>query len=327
MIKRGTKGIFFITTILIMIILPILIRDPYHVDIMIMISFYGILALTWRAIMRIGQLSFGHAAFIGIGAYASALMVMKLGMSFWLALPLSGVASAAISLLIGVPTLRLKGMFFAITTWAFNEVMRSVYLIFKTPFGGANGLYAIPSPSHVYFPGLPPVSFDNKGGYCYLAFFLLLVTVLVLRRIENSRIGLVLNAIRLDDSLAESIGVNLMSHKCFTFAIGSFFAGVAGSFYAHYISYISPYSFDLTLSVNAIVFCMVGGLSSINGPLIGVSVLTVLSSLLNAAGFYKMIIFSIFLVSAILVLPDGMISLPRRVTIFIDEIRNTGQRN
>lgn len=324
MSRLNVKTVSFFTLIIMMIVLPILIKDPYYVDIMIMVAFNSILALTWRTIMRIGQLSFGHAAFIGIGAYTSALIVMKLGLSFWLALPLSGLVSAAISLPIGFTTLRLKGMFFAITTWAFNEIMRSAYLILKNPFGGANGLYGIPSPNHIYFPGLLLVGFDNKEAYCYLAFFLVLVTILVLLRIEKSRIGMIFNAIRVDDNLAESVGINLMSHKCLAFAIACFFAGIAGCFYAHYISYISPYSFELSLSVDAIVFAMVGGLASITGSLIGAGVLTVLSNLLHAAGFFKMIIFSIFLVSVVLFLPDGMISLPQRMKILIARISKKG---
>ncbi len=312
------------TAVIIVLILPILIRDPYYLDIMIMVAFNSILALTWRTIMRIGQLSFGHAAFIGIGAYTSALIVMKLGVSFWLALPISGIVSAAISLPIGFTTLRLKGMFFAITTWAFNEIMRSAYLIFKNPFGGATGLYGIPAPYHIYFYGLPLFSFDNKVAYCYLAFFLVLATILVLLRIENSRMGMLFEAIRVDDNLAESIGINLMRYKCIAFAIACFFAGIAGSFYAHYISFVSPYSFELTLSVDAIVFSMVGGLTSIIGPLVGAGVLTILSNLLHAAGFFKMIIFSIFLVSVVLFLPDGMISLPQRMKVLIARINRKG---
>ena len=322
--RPNMKMVSLFAIIIIVLILPILIRDPYYLDIMIMVAFNSILALTWRTIMRIGQLSFGHAAFIGIGAYTSALIVMKLGVSFWLALPISGIVSAVISLLIAFTTLRLKGMFFAITTWAFSEIMRSAYLIFKNPFGGATGLYGIPAPYQVNFYGLPLFSFDNKGAYCYLAFFLVLVTIFVLLRIENSRMGMLFDAIRVDDNLAESIGINLMRYKCIAFAIACFFAGIAGSFYAHYISFISPYSFELPLSVDAIVFSMVGGLASIIGPLVGACVLTIVSSLLHAAGFFKMIIFSIFLVSVVLFLPDGMISLPQRIKVLVARISRKG---
>jgi len=322
--RRSVKMFLLCTVIIMVVILPMLIRDPYYLDIMIMVAFNSILALTWRTIMRIGQLSFGHAAFIGIGAYTSALIVMKLGVSFWLALPISGIVSAVISLLIGFTTLRLKGMFFAITTWAFNEIMRSAYLIFKNPFGGATGLYGIPAPYHIYFYGLPLFSFDNKQAYCYLAFLLLSATVLVLLRIENSRMGMLFDAIRVDDNLAESIGISLMRYKCVAFAIACFFAGIAGSFYAHYISFISPYSFELTLSVDAIVFSMVGGLASIMGPLIGAGVLTILSNLLHATGFFKMIIFSIFLVLVVLFLPDGIISVPQRTKMLLARISKKG---
>lgn len=319
-----TKRVSFFVLLIGLVLLPLLIKDPYHVDTMIMIALNCILALTWRTIMRMGQLSFGHAAFIGIGAYVSALLVMRWGLSFWVALPLSGVISAGVSLLIGLPTLRLKGMFFAITTWAFNEIMSSTYLIFRKPFGGATGLYGIPSPADIHLPGLPPITFDSKGAYCYLAFFLALVTALVLSRVENSRIGMKMDAIRVDDSLAESVGINLMRYKCLGFAIACFFAGVAGSFYAHYISFISPYSFDLALSTNAVVFAVVGGLGSILGPLLGASLLTVIPTFLHAAGFFKTIIFSAFLVVVVLFLPDGLLSLPRRLSGLTDRFHKNG---
>jgi branched-chain amino acid transport system permease protein len=313
MIKIGSKIILLIIFGIFVIVLPLIFDDPYYLDIMIMAAFHSMLALTWRTIMRIGQLSFGHAAFIGIGAYSSALLVMKLNISFWLALPLSGLITAAISFLVGMPTLRLVGMFFAITTWAFNEIMRSVYLIFKNPFNGSTGLYGIPSPNEIDLPFLTTIDFNGKTSFYYLAIILISVLILVLIRIEHSRIGMRFDAIRGDDSLAESLGINLMAYKCVAFAIASFFAGVAGSFYAHYIGFISPYSFELSMSVDAIVFAMVGGLASLIGPVLGATVLTVISSFLHAAGFFKMILFSVFLVLIILFLPDGMISFPNRI--------------
>jgi branched-chain amino acid transport system permease protein len=143
--------------------------------------------------------------------------------------------------------------------------------------------------------------------------------------VENSRIGMRLDAIRVDDALAESLGISLMGYKCLSFALACFFAGIAGSFYAHYISFISPYSFELILSVDAIVFAMVGGLGSIIGPLLGASVLTVLSNFLHAAGFFKMILFSVFLVLVVLFVPDGMISIPRRTGELVARISNKGR--
>jgi branched-chain amino acid transport system permease protein len=306
------KWFIFFCILIALFILPLLIRDPFYVDIMIMVTLNCMIALTWRVIMRLGQFSFGHAAFVGIGAYASALMVTKLGISFWISLPLSGLITAFISLMIGFPTLRLKGMFFAMTTWSFNEITRAIYIIFKKPFGGMTGLYGIPAPNSIHFPGLFEVRFDSKTEFCYLAFVLFLITFLVLYRIEKSRIGMKFDAIRVDDDLAESVGINLMKHKCLAFAIACFFAGVAGSFYAHYFSFISPNSFETALSVNAIVYGMVGGLGSIFGPLLGASILTVIPIFLHAAGFFKIIIYGVFLIAIILFLPEGLISLPER---------------
>jgi len=315
------KLIFPLAIIIIVLILPLVIRDPFYVDIMIMVAFNCMLALTWRVIMQLGQFSFGHAAFVGIGPYASALMVMKLGVNFWVSLPLSGVITAILSLMIGFPTLRLKGMFFAITTWSFNEITRAIYVIFKKPFGGSTGLYGVPAPDSFHFPGLFELRFDNKTEYCYLIFLLSLITYFVLHRIEKSRIGMNFNAIRVDDDLAESVGINLMRYKCFGFGVACFFAGLAGSFYAHYISFISPNSFEMTMSVNAIVYTMVGGMGSIMGPLLGAGILTIIPIFLHAAGVFKMIFYALFLLLIVLFLPEGLISIPARAQRIMNHIK------
>jgi len=307
------KSFFFLGLVIILLVLPLIIRDPFYVDIMIMGAFNCIIALTWRSIMQLGQFSFGHAAFVGIGGYASALMVMKLGLSFWVSLPVSGVITAILALMIGLPTLRLKGMFFSITTWSFNEITRAIYVIFKKPFGGSTGIYGIPAPDPINFLGLFEIRFATKTEFCYLIFILFLTTYIVLRRIEQSRIGMNFDAIRVDDDLAESVGINLMEYKCLGFAVACFFAGVAGSFYAHYISFISPNSFEMALSVNAIVYAMVGGIGSVLGPIVGASILTVIPIFLHSAGFFKMIFYALFLLLILLFLPEGLISIPVRV--------------
>ena len=315
------KVFLYFGTLAVLLTLPLIIRDPFYVDIMIMVFLNCIIALTWRLIMRFGQFSFGHAAFIGIGAYASALLVMKLGFSFWISLPISGVIAAFISLMIGFPTLRLKGMFFAITTWSFNEITRAIYIIFKKPFGGSSGIYGIPAPDEIHVTGLFDLPFDNKTEYCYLVLLLFIITFFVLYKMENSRIGMTFDSIRVDDDLAESVGINLMTYKCLGFALACFFAGMAGSFYAHYISFISPNSFEVALSVNAIVYAMVGGMGSILGPVLGASILTVIPIFLHAAGFFKMIIYALFLLAVVLFLPEGLISLPERVQMIRGKIK------
>ena len=130
------------------------------------------------------------------------------------------------------------------------------------------------------------------------------------------------DAIRVDDDLAESLGINLMHYKCLGFSMACFFAGVAGSFYAHYISFISPNSFEMTLSVNAIVYAMVGGMGSILGPILGAGILTAIPIFLHAAGFFKMILYALFLLLIVLFLPEGLISLPVRVQKIREKVKN-----
>ena len=163
---------------------------------------------------------------------------------------------------------------------------------------------------------------NNKTEYYYLVFLLFLITYFVLNRIEKSRIGMNFDAIRVDDDLAESVGIGLIYHKCLGFSVACFFAGVAGSFYAHYNSFISPNSFEMALSVNAIVYAMVGGMGSIWGPMLGASILTLIPTFLHSAGFFKMIFFALFLLVIVLFLPEGLISIPERTRRILQQMKN-----
>jgi len=316
------RFIVYLVILIGIFIVPTLVRDPYYLHILIMIGINCMFALSWRLIMRAGQLSFGHAAFIGIGAYACALAATRLGLPFWLALPLAGVAAAIIALPFGSAILRLRGMYFAICTWAFAEIMATVYLVAKEPFQGADGI-ALPTPA------IGSIAFVTRTPYYYLTFVLLLITVAVLYRMDRSRLGMRINAMREADILAESVGINLMRYKTLAFTIACFFAGMAGGLYAYYLSFIAPYTFGVHLSIDCLVYAMVGGLGNIYGPLIGATLLTFIPTLLHATGFFKTMIFGAILVIVVIFLPDGLISLPQKFSSMRARLRGkeVGEEN
>lgn len=289
-------------------IFPFFTQDPYVLNILITTGIWTVAAWGVRLIMATGQLTLGHAAYMAIGAYASALLVMKVGLSFWIAFPISGIISALVALLIGYPTLRIKGVYFSIITFAFAEIIRLIIIHWPNLLGGYGGLTNIPAP-HPFFT----IRFTSRLPYYYLILSLALVTYVVMVRIDRSRLGKIFSAIHESDTLAESIGINIMKYKIIAFCIGCFFAGLSGSFYAHYFNFTSPEFFTIWQSIYCLIFVLVGGASSVLGPLLGVFFLTLIPEILRVAKEYEPVIYALILILIMFLLPGGLISLPARV--------------
>jgi len=303
-----TRQLQLAALVLLLFLVPLFLTSNFYLHMFIMTAVNIIMATSLWLILRSGQLSIGHAAFMAIGAYTSALLTMRAGLPFPMAMPLAGIMAAVIAVLIGYPTLRLKGLFFALVTFAFAEIVRSIFNSFgKDLFGGPSGISAIPHPS---FFG---IELATRASYYYLVLPLMLLTILVVYRIDKSRIGMNLVAISQADSLAESLGINIMKYKIVAFVIGSFFAGVAGSFFAHYLRHISPESFTFWLSVYVLIYVVVGGLGSIMGPIIGACTLSLFSESFRTFGNYEPIVFGVALILVVMFLREGVVSLPGRL--------------
>lgn len=278
--------------VLLLFLLPLFVHSSFYLHMLIMTAVNVIMATSLWLILRSGQLSIGHAAFMAIGAYASTLLVMRADVAFWLALPLAGLIAAVVAVLVGYPSLRLKGLFFALVTFAFAEIVRVVFNSFgKGLFGGASGISGIPHPNMF---GIDIVS---RTSYYYLVLPLMLFTIVAIHRIDKSRIGMTLVAIGNADVLAESLGVNIMRYKVFAFVIGSFFAGVAGAFFASYLRHISPESFTFWLSVYVLIYVVVGGSGTIAGPIVGACTLSAFSEGFRSFGDYEPIVYGIALIA------------------------------
>jgi branched-chain amino acid transport system permease protein len=259
--------------------------------------------------MDTGQLSTAHAGFMAIGAYASTLLAMRLGLSFWLTLPLSGIIGGIVSILIGYPCLRLKGPYFFVITLAFGEILRMMFISWGKIFGGAVGISGIPFPNQIKIPGLTVEFSSHSIHYYYLMLLLLLPSLLIFYRLERSRFGLTCSAIREYDNLAESFGIDLMRYKMIAFFVACFLASIAGSFYAHYMTYISPGSFTINESLLFVIMVVIGGSESISGVIIGVILLTMISEFGRAAVRFQPVIYGASLVLILLFIPGGLWSL------------------
>ncbi len=316
--------ILYACLLILLFAIPSISREPYTLHILCLIGINIILASSINAILNVGELNLGQAAFMGIGAYSSTLLVTRLNLSFWCALPAAMMITAIISLPMGYVTLRLKGAYFLLFTFLFAELVRVLLSNFWIGlFGGIPGLTNIPRPSIDLF-GLLRVNFSSKAHFYYLILVLTLFTLLVMRRIEKSRVGLVFKALSQSSALAESIGISSMRFKILGCAIGCFFAGMAGSLYAHFVGVITPPDFSLHAVLAPIAYVVVGGIGSVLGPVVGTVFLMMLSHFfLRQFGLYELLIYGVIIVFIIRFMPEGLISLPRRLKMSLGKSYTT----
>lgn len=312
-IRPFTKYIMMFLLIVVVASVPLLVKDQYFLHMLILVGVYIILALSLNLIVGYtGQLSLGHAAFYGIGAYASALLAMELKFSFIPTLLFAGISAAFIGFVLGVPSLRLRGPYFAIATLGFGEITRYVFLNWVDFTGGPMGLRGIPHPI-IRIPGLLTLEISSKSQYYYLVLILIILTIYVSYRIANSGFGRSLIAIREDETLAGCIGIYTSKYKILAFALGTFFAGIAGCYYAHYICFISPDTFTLNESITILVLLLVGGKGTIGGPVLGAIIFTILSELLRPLKEFRLVIYSGILILSIMFMKEGLLGIAKEV--------------
>lgn len=291
------------------VLLPLVITDDYVLRILIMSGIFVMLTLSLNLVTGFtGQFCLGWAAFYGIGAYTSALLTMKAGLSFWLAMPLGGLMAALFGLLLGLPTMRLKEIYLAITTLGFGEIIRLIMLNWTDLTRGSMGLPGIPAPSIFSY------EISSNQAYYYFILALVLITVAAMRRLIDSRTGRALIAIREDELAAKSMGIDVTAYKMLAFAVGAFFAGLAGSFYAHYTSFIDPHTFSFTESIAILAMAVLGGLGSINGSILGAVILTVVPELLRGIAEYRLIVFGLIMMAVMLLRPQGIFGKARETS-------------
>lgn len=288
-----------------LLILPPLGGD-YYVYVFTLVCINIILAASLRPSLTCGQLNIGHSAFMSIGAYTSALLAKHFGLPFELSLLCGASLAAAVGLGVGYSTLRLRGVYFAMVTVAFVEVIRLTAQIWVPLTRGMSGLSGIPKPSLL---GMVLVS---KTSQFYLALGLMLLILFILYKLEYSRLGYIWKSIGMAENLSQSLGINVAHYKTLAFVIGCFFAGTAGAFFAHFIRFLFPPEFSFLLATNILVYNFVGGRGHFLGPIVGAAFLTLLSEPFRGSP-YETIFFSIAMLLTILFLPGGLITLPGKL--------------
>jgi len=267
-----------------------------------------------------GMLSLGHAAFFGIGAYTSTLLVTKLGLSFWLAMPL-GALTAGIAGRLVAPILRLSGIYLVVGTVALNEIVFLLMINLKALTNGAYGIYSIPGPK------IGPLTIDDELSYYFLISTVLGVAYFVLGRLTKSRFGRALVAVRENELCSVVSGVNALSYKMKAFSIGAACGGLAGALYAPFVSYISPEAFKLTVSVSMVTMAVIGGLGNLAGGLVGALAIILAPEYLRFMAGYRMIVYGAVLVLAMMFFPGGIADLVRKpISLLAVRIGALGRR-
>ena len=261
----------------------------------------------------IGRINIGQGAFALIGAYVSAILVVKAGWSFWISLPAAGLFAAIVAILIGLPILRLRGVYFAMITLVLTQVVTLTALALPIT-NGAKGISNIPLPSGVSLFGIPILpdfaGMENtKMAFYYTACIIMILTYAALYRLVNSRLGHLCRSMRQNEELASSIGVNISYIRIVIFAISSFFGGLGGAMFGSIAQSVYPSSFQVADSVNFMLNCFLGGLGYVFGPMLGTLVLYFGWDLLFEFGKYQMLIYSTVLILIIRFLPNGLLSI------------------
>ena len=295
--------------LLIMIIMP-LMSSFYQTNIMISALLYVMLALGLNiAVGLAGQLVLGYVAFYAVGAYTYALLNQAFGLGFWACLPVGGLMAVLFGLGLGFPVLRLRGDYLAIVTLGFGEIVRLTLLNWTSLTGGSGGIKNIPGPS---FFGQELEIAANTIFIYYLVLLAVILTIIVISRLKNSRVGLALQALREDEIACEAMGIDLARVKLSAFALSSCWAGFAGVIFAAKTTFINPASFTFMESAMILSMVVLGGMGSIVGVVIAATILILAPEYLRAFSEYRMLIFGAIMVIMMIFRPQGLVTGERR---------------
>ncbi len=290
--SRTIVGLF----IIVILGLPLITQDPYLLRIVIMTSIFAILAASWDLLSGFtGQMNFGHALFFGVGAYTSALLHLHIHIPPWGSVPLGAVAAVLAGLIVGIPCLRLKHTYLALTTLAFPIILLGIIIALPDFTGGELGM-----------SGLQRFTNSLMGNY-YLHVITMLVLCFVMWKITDSNTGIIFHAIREDELAVKSSGINTTRYKLLAFTLSGFFAGLSGGLYAHYMRIAGPSTLEVSMSFTVVIWAIFGGAATIYGPVAGVFILYPLLEIVRFWPEYRMMIFSLFVLVILLYMPEGFI--------------------
>jgi branched-chain amino acid transport system permease protein len=291
-------------------LLPLFIGSVYYLHTFIITLIYIIAACSLRTILMSGQISIAHAAFMGLGAYVSAILAKELAWTPWLTIPLGGVSAMVTGVLAGYPLTRVRAIYFSMVSLFVGLAIVALIGVFANYTGGDIGLIGIPPLTAIAIPGLPVIDFlSSKASYYYFFLLLALFSLLVLHSLENSRIGMSWKAISQSYLVASSVGINEAGFRVLALAVGCFFAGIAGAGYAHYNMVLTRGSFGFLSSVNLLIYVLVGGAGSFFGPIIGTVVLVIVPEIFRWMKAYAPFVFGGIMLLVVFFMPQGIAGL------------------
>ena len=285
----------------VVLVIPVFVTNKYYMHIINTVLILSILTSGLNVLTGYcGQISIGHAAFYAIGAYTSAILTVKAGLSFWLAMPLAGVITGFLGYLVGKPTLKLSGSYLAIASIGVGEIVRLVLINWTSLTGGAEGFKKIPAP--MFFG----TEIKNDLQYYWLLVPIVILFLFVYNHLIHSETGRAFRAVNQEETAAEFMGINTSKMKVRAFVISCVFAGIAGSLNAHLNGYLSPYTYNFTQSVSYLMMVLAGGMGVAWGPIVGVVILTFAKEAFRFFNDYQLVIYGVMLVVLIIFMPRGI---------------------
>jgi branched-chain amino acid transport system permease protein len=280
---------------LLLLLLPVFTQDPYLLRILILTSIFAILAASWDLLSGFtGQMNFGHALFFGVGAYTAALLNLHAHLPPWVSIPLGALGAVLAGLIIGIPCLRLKGTYLALTTLAFPIILMGIVFALPGITGGELGI-----------SGLERLARSRVTNY-YITVVLMLVSCTIMWKITDSNTGIIFHAIREDELAVRSSGINTTRYKLLAFCLSGFFAGIAGGLYAHFMRIAGPSTLEVSMSFQVVIWAVFGGIVTIYGPIGAVFILYPLLEFFRFWPEYRTLMFAIVILLILLYMPDGL---------------------
>lgn len=289
------KSLGFIIFIIFSFLLPLAVKDPYILGILVMANIYAVLSAGFDILLGYAGLTvLGYSLFIGVGAYSCAFFNLYCGLPPWVTIPLGGLVGALVGFLLGIICLRLKGIYLALGSFAAAAICEKLIIVFYNITNGHEGI-----------SGLAQISPTRVTDY-YISLVLMILFISLLLVVVSSKIGFTLKSIKDDQNAAESVGINTNKYKLLAFVIGSFTGGFWGSFLAHYMMHVGPEVFGLSLVLTVVMITIVGGLGTILGSVGGAYILIILNELLREIGEFRLIIYTCITIIVMLLLPHGI---------------------
>ncbi|MFC1950121.1 branched-chain amino acid ABC transporter permease [Chloroflexota bacterium] len=301
------KNSGFVLLMVILCVLPFLL-SAYRLEVVVMLLTNIILVVGFRLITTTGDFSFAHATLMGVGAYTTAMIGKDLGWPFLAILPMGALMAALVGLIISYPLLRMRGFYFFIGSMAAGEAIRLCWVKFTNPFGGPSGISHIP-PASIF-------GIDLRGGipFYFLVMVIMVICVLILYRIDKSRLGDSFKAIAAGEDLSKSVGINIYRYRMLAFVMGSFFAGIAGVLAAYRLATVDPHQYAVGVALVVLVWVVVGGRTTFAGPIIGVVVLSLIEeSIRTTMQEWMPLFYGAILILTVLFLPGGLESIPKKL--------------